>query len=201
MASQLSGVDFGYYKEEYINMDIPLRKLKAILLYFATHTNPKFLGKTKLMKLFYFLDFDHVKKHAVPITYDTYYHLDHGPIPTVIMNMLSQAVEDPKHSPFSDIITFEKVKIRDNNMVKIKAVRQFTLKDESLFSDDELETLKIVSACYADKDQTSIEALSHSQAGWKNTLPGQVIGYQHAADDPDCQVTKEEISLGITLGK
>ena len=53
-------------------MKIPMPKLKAILLYFGTYTDNRFLGKVKLMKLFYFLDFMHVKKYGTPVTYDTY---------------------------------------------------------------------------------------------------------------------------------
>ena len=180
-----------------MSMDIPLIKLKAILLYFATHTNPKYLGKTKLMKLFYFLDFTHVKKHAVPITYDTYYHLEHGPVPTVIMNMINLAIDDPKNSPFLDTITFEKAPGID--MVKIKPARQFTQKDESLFSRAELETLKQIAVDFENKETKYLEELSHSESGWKNTQPRQTISYEHAALDKDSQVSKEEIILGMSL--
>ena len=37
-------------------MKISISKLKAIILFFGNHTNTKFLGKVKLMKLFYFIN-------------------------------------------------------------------------------------------------------------------------------------------------
>jgi hypothetical protein len=66
-------------------MNIPIQKLKAMILFFATFTDPRLLGKKKLMKLFYFADFGHVKRYASPITYDNYVHLEHGPIPSAIL--------------------------------------------------------------------------------------------------------------------
>ena len=77
-------------------MVIPLTKIKAILLYFSNNTNIRYLGKIKLMKLFYFLDFMHVKEYGIPVTFDTYYHLEKGPIPTFIMNLVDEASEDGK---------------------------------------------------------------------------------------------------------
>ena len=75
-------------------MKIPKTKLKAMLRYFCTNTNPSFLGKTKLMKLFYFADFLHVKKYGVPITYDTYIRLEHGPVPSKILNLVNSIIDD-----------------------------------------------------------------------------------------------------------
>ena len=90
-------------------MSIPLLKLKAILLYFCQNTDPKFLGKVKLMKLFYFLDFTHVKKYGSPVTFDTYVHLEHGPIPSTIKNLIDDACDDIDHSILADTIYCENV--------------------------------------------------------------------------------------------
>ena len=57
---------------------ITLDKIKSIKIYFAKNTNSQYLGKVKLMKLFYFLDFTHVKDYGIPVTYDTYYKLETG---------------------------------------------------------------------------------------------------------------------------
>jgi hypothetical protein len=67
----------------------PIPKLKAMIRYFATYTDPRSLGKKKLMKLFYFADFEHVKKYASPITFDNYVHLEHGPVPSTILNLVN----------------------------------------------------------------------------------------------------------------
>ena len=64
-------------------MNVSMPKLKAVIIYFAENTNPQYLGKVKLMKLLYFLDFQHVKRHGAPVLGDQYYHLPMGPVPTV----------------------------------------------------------------------------------------------------------------------
>ncbi|HEC30580.1 MAG TPA: DUF4065 domain-containing protein, partial [Candidatus Yonathbacteria bacterium] len=90
-------------------MKIPLEKIKAMILYFAFNTDPKFLGKTKLMKLFYFADFGYVKKHGVPMTFDKYKNMEHGPVPTTIYGLISTAYSEPDESLLSDIVEFQEV--------------------------------------------------------------------------------------------
>ena len=47
-------------------------KQKNALLYFIGHTNNSKLGKTKLLKLLYFLDFGFFEKHDRSVTGDVY---------------------------------------------------------------------------------------------------------------------------------
>ena len=86
-------------------MMIPIKKLKAVILFFGTHTDTKFLGKVKLMKLFYFLDFMHVKNYGSPVTYDNYINLEHGPIPSAIKNLVDTATDDVDNSLLADTIS------------------------------------------------------------------------------------------------
>ena len=86
-------------------MKIHFNKLKLILLYFSN--NCEYLGKIKLMKLFYFLDFMHVKKYGTPITFDNYINLEKGPIPSTIFNIVTEAAEDPEFSQLADVVHFE----------------------------------------------------------------------------------------------
>ena len=180
-------------------MKIPLSKLKAILLYFSCYTDTKFLGKTKLMKLFYFLDFMHLKEYGTPVTYDTYVKLEHGPIPSTIKNLVDTAAEDIDVSELSDTIHFEKSKV--TNMVRILPNRKFTKGDESLFSETELEILEKVCLRFGDKNTQYIEKASHNEAPWKLTVIPEEIPYTLAAEDLDCKVTKEDIELLLKLLK
>src|SRR3990167_8043480 len=104
-------------------MTIPVPKLKAIILYFCTNTDGRFLGKTKLMKLFYFLDFMHVKKYGSPVTYDSYIHLEHGPIPSTIKNLVDTAADDVDNSILADTISVERPEGTD--MCRIIGLRKF----------------------------------------------------------------------------
>lgn len=174
-------------------MNVPLAKIKAILLYFSNNTDVKFLGKVKLMKLFYFLDFTHVKQHGSPVTYDTYIKLEHGPIPSTIKNMIDNASENIDESELADVITFETP--HGTKMKRMLPRRKFSSQDAKLFSATEMEVMKLVCQKYGAKNTLSIEKASHKEAPWSETRYLQTIPYSFAAKDADSKVSKEEIEL------
>ncbi len=178
-------------------MDIPLPKLKAVLLYFCNCTDPKFLGKVKLMKLFYFLDFMHLKAYGAPVTYDTYVNLEHGPIPSFIKNLVDTAADDIDSSMLADTIYFERP--YGTEMYRVMPKRKFTDKERKYFSDTEFEILEKVCVRFGDKNTKYIEEVSHKEAPWKNTSLLEKIPYALAAEDDDCNPTKEEIELLLKL--
>ena len=178
-------------------MKIPLPKLKAMLLFFGKYTNPRLLGKTKLMKLFYFVDFGHLKKYGAPITYDTYIHLEHGPIPSTIKNLVDTATDDIDSSALADTISVDISK--DNYLQRMIPLRDFTEKDERYFSDTELEIMHKVCERFKDKTTKEIKKVAYSESPWKKTSLLETIPYQLASDDDDCLVEKEEIELLLKI--
>jgi uncharacterized phage-associated protein len=177
-------------------MKIALPKLKAILLYFGNNTDIKFLGKVKLMKLFYFLDFMHIKKYGSPVTYDTYVNLEHGPVPSTIKNLVDTATEDIDSSVLADTISCQWENLdEDKHMCRIKPRREFTKTDEKYFSHSELEILKKVCERFGDKNAKFIEDASHKESAWLETQLLQEIPYALAVNDSDSQVSQEEIEL------
>lgn len=178
-------------------MNIPVDKLKAIILYFCTNTDPKFLGKVKLMKLFYFLDFLHVKNYGAPVTYDTYINLEHGPIPSFIKNIVDGVADDPENSVLSDTMIVERQE--DRNIQRIVCLRKFTQSDERHFSQSELEILKKVCLRFGNFSTKYIEEASHQEAPWKKTNLLDEIPYTLAAQDEDAKVSEEEIKLLLEL--
>lgn len=178
-------------------MRISIPKLKATILYFCEHTDSKFLGKVKLMKLFYYLDFTHVKKFGSPITFDQYVKLDHGPIPSTIKNMVDDAEADPDSSPLADTID---IQTEDGVMMhRIAARRKMTESDRKLFSKSELQVLDEICKRFGDKNMKFIEDASHDEAPWKESGMYQAIPYQLAAHDSDCQVDVEDIDLAMQI--
>ena len=174
-------------------MRIPIAKLKAILRYFGTHTEQKFLGKVKLMKLFYFLDFVHVKKYGCPVTYDSYVNLEHGPIPSTILNLVNEAIYDLDSSALADTVVFEKSKFSE--MYRMKSLRDFSETDEDCFKPSELDVMKTICNRFGDKNTRFIENVSHMEAPWMQTDLLDPIPYTLAALDKDCMVEKDEIEL------
>ncbi len=171
------------------------KKIEAILVYFSNFTNTRYLGKVKLMKLFYFLDFTHAKKYASPVTYDTYYNLEHGPIPSTIKNLVENVVDDPENALLKDTIGCEFPK--GTKMCRILAKRNFTKEDASLFSETEMKVIEEVVKRFKNSSTEKIEAESHREAPWVETKLLQQIPYYLAAHDPDASVSEEEIKLAL----
>jgi len=175
------------------NMTIPLPKLKAIIKYFCHNTNPAFLGKTKLMKLFYFLDFTQIKRYGVSVTGETYYHLEFGPIPTTIKNLVDSVSDDPETALLSDVIQVHCDNGHDRH--KIFCLQSFTEQDKDYFSQAEFNTLEDVAKRFRDYSTQQIVDISHEEAPWRLTNELEIIPYQLAAEDPDCVVEKGDIDL------
>lgn len=178
-------------------MRISLPKLKALLLFFGTYTDTKYLGKVKLMKLFYFLDFLHLKKYGSPVTYDNYVHLEHGPIPSGILNLVNTAIDDVDSSLLSGTISFETP--AGTAMQRIVPIRKFNEDDKKYFSKSQLEIMELVATRFGDKNTKFIEEASHKESPWKCTSKLENIPYTLAAKDNDCMVSEEEIELILSI--
>ena len=176
-------------------MRIPLDKVKAMVLYFAYHTDPKFFGKTKLMKLFYFADFGYVKKHGVPITFDKYKHLEHGPIPSTIYSLICTAYSEPNESLLSDIIEFQDV----NGMHKIIPRKEFTNRHRKMFSVSELKLMAEVCQRFGSSNKRKIEEASHAEYPWMSTKILDDIPYKLATKDKDSETSEDEIDLAMKI--
>lgn len=178
-------------------MKLSLPRLRAIILYFTNNTNTKYLDKAKLMKLFYYLDFKHVKKYGAPVTYDTYVNMDRGPVPSFIKNMVDYASEEPEDSPLDNVVEFETPS--QPRVKRILPKRKFTIKDKSLFTPTEFEMLTEVSKIFENMKTDEIRELSHKEAPWRETEYLEEIPYSLAVLDDDCEVKAEEIDLLLSL--
>jgi uncharacterized phage-associated protein len=180
-------------------MKITVEKLKAMIFFFATNTDSNLLGKVKLMKLFYFADFGHVKKYGMPITYDNYINLEHGPVPSGILNIINAVENDIDVARLADTISVETNE--GSPMKRIKCYRKFTEEDTKYFSVSEMKVLKEVCDRFAHKNTKYLEDQSHKEAAWSKTNELQDIPYSLAAEDLDCEVTKEDIELALKVFK
>ena len=173
------------------------RKIEAILLYFTNFTNLKYLGKVKLMKLFYFLDFTHAKRYGSPVTYDTYYNLEHGPIPSKIKNMVYELSEEGDNAVLGNVVRCEFPK--RTKMCRIVPRRNFTDSDRNTLSETEFSVLREIAERFAETNTDDIEEQSHNESPWKMTRRSDRIPYYLAAFDEDAIVSKEEIELVMSL--
>ena len=81
-------------------------KLINAIIYFATHT--KYCGKTKLLKLLYFLDFSHFKRTGKSVTGLDYFAWGMGPVPKELFKELSGNLKRDMKVPF---MNFQPLKV------------------------------------------------------------------------------------------
>ncbi|MBU1684464.1 MAG: Panacea domain-containing protein [Patescibacteria group bacterium] len=66
------------------------KKYRNVILFFANKIKNGTLGKLKMMKLLYFLDFDFFEKYGKSVTGDKYLRWENGPVPQVGEKMINQ---------------------------------------------------------------------------------------------------------------
>src|SRR5262249_26434458 len=90
-----------------IRFQFDLEKLIHSLAFFSQHGIPE-LTKLKSAKLLYFADKKHLLRHGRPILGDVYFCLPYGPVPSLALNEMNDAIVGSE-VPDSDVSLFEKV--------------------------------------------------------------------------------------------
>lgn len=133
-------------------------KLINSILFFATHT--KFCGKTKLLKLLYFLDFYHFKQMGKPVTGLDYYAWEMGPVPKDLYEELSGVMKP-------DLKTSIKI-IQSDKFQHIHPLRKF---NRQHFSKFEIKLLEQISMIFRDaKANDMVESTHLKNEPWDRTL-------------------------------
>jgi uncharacterized phage-associated protein len=144
--------------------------MQQVILFFLERINNVHLGRTKLMKLLYYVDFDHYERHGRTVTGAAYRKLPHGPVPQQAKTLIAQ-MEAKK------LVREVRVKVKDYAQHRLITQARF---DASAFSGDELQTLEKVAREWEDATGAQIEAASHVEAPWAATADGKVIDYELA---------------------
>lgn len=154
-------------------------KQKNAILYFLEHANNPTLGKTKLLKLLYFLDFGFFEKHGKSVTGDTYRKLNYGPVAEHSMRLLDEM-------ELSGEVT--RVPTQAGPYEQTRYVHNVRA-DLSVFNGAELEELENVARAYADYTGSQVAQITHEEAPWKATEEGEEIDYRLAwyrrPEDPE----------------
>ena len=137
-------------------VDHSREKLLNVIVYFAQKT--KNCAKTKLLKLLFFLDFEHFRETGRSVTGLKYFAWDLGPVP---VELYEEMTEKPK----PDFL--EKVNIKYKNEYgyerpteKVVACVEF---DPSHFSRRELRIMERLAKENYDKSGTSLADLTHEE--------------------------------------
>jgi uncharacterized phage-associated protein len=145
-------------------------KLQQVVLLAAHRLNNGSLGKTKLFKLLYYVDFDHFEKHGAPVTGDTYIRQDFGPV--------------PEHGDLAikQLADAEQLKIGQTNL---GGFLQYTFEplakpDLTVFTAEEVATIDGVFSKWERHSASELVAATHGEAPWIGTRPGNPISYSLA---------------------
>ncbi|MCK5459809.1 SocA family protein [Candidatus Parcubacteria bacterium] len=147
------------------------KKYYNIILFFANKIRNGTLGKLKMMKLLYFLDFDFFEKYGKSITGDKYLRWQKGPVPRMAERMIKQMSGD-------DIkISRRKIGIGYNDQQHIETLKNFDLK---FFSKEELMMMDEIANKWEKFSGAEMKNASHGEAPWIATKPDEIIDYNLA---------------------
>ena len=134
-------------------------KLINAIIYFATHT--KYCGKTKLLKLLYFLDFSHFKRTGKSVTGLDYFAWGMGPVPKELFEELSSNLKRDMKAAIHELSTTE-------SFQQIRHKKEF---DRKYFSNKEIKLLEEISFIFKDaKADTMVESTHFKNEPWDITL-------------------------------
>ncbi len=143
-------------------------KYKNVILFFANKIKNGTLGKLKMMKLLYFLDFDFFEKYDKSITGDEYLRFENGPVPRMAEKILKEM--HGKEIKISNI----KIAKGYNDQQRIEPLKCFDLK---LFSKEELLMMEEIAEKWEKFSGAEMKNASHGEAPWIATKPDEIIDY------------------------
>ena len=157
-------------------MNVNKSKYIAALLYFISYCNNKYLGVTKLNKLFYYLDFIYYRDNKKSITGDKYISQKYGPVPSNLTTILDSAKKDGLLQ-----IDEESFSINGEEIKKIKYLTK-EKPDMNVFNDKEKELLENIKNEFTSYNTDQIVLQTHLEAPWAFTNEGEKIDYELAHD-------------------
>ena len=152
------------------------KKLINAIIYFAKKT--KYCGKTKLLKLLYFLDFCHFKQTGKSVTGLDYYAWEKGPVPRELFYELSPDKMKEDLEAAVSIVQYEKFQ-------KIVPKKKFKRQH---FTNRENNLLEIITEIFKEaRANEMVEATHLKNEPWDKTLhekgEGEKIDYLLSIDD------------------
>ena len=143
-------------------------KYRNVILFFANKIKNGTLGKLKIMKLLYFIDFDYYEKYGKSITGDEYLKFNNGPVP----RMAEKILKDMKDNDIK--ITRIKIGSGYNDQQHIEPLNDFEIE---LFTKEELLMMSEIVDKWEKFSGAEMKSASHGEAPWIATKQDEVIEY------------------------
>ncbi|MCD0493848.1 SocA family protein [Chromobacterium violaceum] len=165
-------------------------KLKNAVLFFAGRV--RFLGKTKLFKLLYFLDFEHYRDTGRSVTGIEYFAWKMGPVPVELYNEIKQ------DTTWESCINLERITTaKGHEMTAVRPIGEF---QATHFSKRELRIMESLSRKYEKADaedmveETHLENLPWHQVYVVDNKKQHHIPYELALRKQEIELMLAEIN-------
>ena len=170
------------------------KKMQAALLFFCDTVRNGTLGRTKLAKLLYFLDFDHFEQYGVAVTGADYVHMQRGPYPKQMQMELRR---------MSGLVQEDVEQSGPYTQYRYSVIPGIEPPLDS-FRPTELKLMFDIAKKWENQTAAELVAASHGEAPWIATAEGEIIPYEYAyyrrkfESMPDSE--DEETSPLISIG-
>ncbi|HEY3375758.1 MAG TPA: Panacea domain-containing protein [Candidatus Aquicultor sp.] len=170
-----------------IRFKYDVEKFANVVAFFASKDIPD-LTKLKICKLLFFVDKLHLQRYGRPVTGDVYYAMGRGPVPSVSLNVMNEAINGEASYP--DITEETSVKIfaelvdinRNDRHPVFQARKQPEL---DVFSESELEVLTEVTDKLGSLSASSLIERTHDDVAWRRTAENSEIDFRLFLEDLD----------------
>lgn len=150
-----------------------IEKMWALVQLLIAYSGTR-LYKMQILKLAFYADFSHFRRHTVAITGWEYAAIDHGPVPNEYKAILNEGERrgyfssSPDNSDIGDLFNLP---------------NGFSLLDtESYFSKEELCTINEVSTRLRGKTASELREMTHREKAWIETPHAECISYEWAME-------------------
>ena len=135
------------------------KRQEAVILFFAREIPNTFLGKTKLMKLLYYTDYEWIQKQGISVTGDTYVAKQYGPIPKHGEEVLERLKK-------AGAIRIDKVKLGNYDQDRCTGLKE---PDMALFGSEEVAHLNSIARRFEFWTAKQTSDLTHEDWPWLST--------------------------------
>ena len=151
-----------------IRFTFKLEKLVQALAFFSSK-GVRELTKLKAAKLLYFADKAHLLEYGRPILGDVYFCLPYGPVPSIALNEMNDAIQQPEveeadlpqdRAAFLRVLKVHKPLFGGHHVFQAKGF------DADVFSESELQVLDNVVQRYGSCTAGQLVDLTHKEVTW-----------------------------------
>lgn len=155
-----------------IQFDIDWEKALAAVVYLASKRLPEF-DKYKASKLIFLADKYHLVKFARPITGDVYFALEHGPIPSQILNRIKvfESGQDEEMDRLLDL---------DRRFTNPRFSSKIGSTDYSVLSQSDIMALDRTVHMFGEKTFAELRAMTHAMPAYFKAWDSRPAGTKRA---------------------